>query len=195
MLNTHVLVLNKSWVAVNVATAKRALVLLYQGQARVVHPADYAIYDFEDWCDLSQLDIVTGNGNPRVIHTPSLKIVLPEIIILSMFNGFIRREVQFSRRNIFIRDKHQCQYCGKRFNKNELSLDHVIPRSRGGGETWDNLVSACLRCNVKKGNRTPEEANMHLIHKPKKPVWLPRFGAPLEKDEMHSWKRFLKTHR
>ncbi|MFP4502932.1 MAG: HNH endonuclease [Candidatus Hydrogenedentota bacterium] len=189
MLNGHVLVLNKSWVAVTVATARRALILLYQGHARAVHPRDYSLYDFDAWCDLS----LHSNGHGRYVHTPAIRIRLPEVILLSTFNGFVRREVPFTRRNIFTRDDHRCQYCGKRFPKQELTIDHVTPRSRGGGDTWENLVLACVRCNVRKGNRTPEEANMPLIRKPARPRWLPKLGTRLPEHDLLTWQRFVDT--
>ena len=147
MINAHVLVLNKSWVAVNVAPAKRALVLLFQGHARVVHPKDYALYDFNDWLEFSRNN--DGVSAKRYIYTPSARIRLPEVIVLSGYNGFFSPEVRLSRRNIFARDKNICQYCGMKFPRTELTIDHVVPRSRGGARGWDNLVLACAECNLK----------------------------------------------
>lgn len=191
MIDGHVLVLNKSWVAVNVASARRAITLLYQGHARAVHPADYSLYSFADWCDLSADEDSDEDG--RFVRTPNLRIRLPEVIILSVFNSFVHRDVPFTRRNIFARDNHQCQYCGKRFAKQDLTVDHVIPRSRGGGDSWDNLVLACVRCNLKKGSRTPEEANMPLIRHPSRPQWLPKLGTRIPHHELMSWQRFVDT--
>lgn len=188
MLDGHVLVLNRSWVAVHIASVRRALSLLYQGLARAVHPSDYSLYDFEDWCELSRF-----GEDGRYIHTPNLRIRVPEVILLRIFNGFVHREVRFSRRNIFERDKSTCQYCGKRFAKSDLTLDHVTPQSRGGRETWENLVVACVHCNVKKGNRLPEEAHMPLIQKPVKPDWLPQLGARVPLEQVVSWQRFVDT--
>lgn len=189
MLNAYVLVLNKSWIAVNVASAKRALTLLFQGHARVVHPKDYALYDFDAWMEFSQ----TNDGVParRYVYTPTSRIRLPEVIVLTGFNGFYSPEVRLSRRNIFARDKSVCQYCGHRFPRTELTIDHVIPRSRGGTDSWENLVLACTSCNLRKRDRTPEEAQMPLIRKPVAPRWLPRFNSPLTKEELLSWKRFV----
>jgi 5-methylcytosine-specific restriction endonuclease McrA len=188
MVEGHVLVLNKSWVVVNIASVRRALSLLYQGMARAVHPTDYSLYDFDDWCQLSP-----AFHEGRYIHTTSRKIRVPEVIILNMFNGFIRQEVRFSRRNIFERDDHTCQYCGKKFCKQDLTLDHVVPQSRGGGNTWENLVLACVPCNVRKGSRTPEEAHMPMLRRPKKPTWLPRMGYRLPQDAFSSWQRFVDS--
>ncbi|HPO16859.1 MAG TPA: HNH endonuclease [Candidatus Hydrogenedentes bacterium] len=189
MLEGQVLVLNRSWVVVHVTPMRRALTLLFQGHARVVHPKDYRLYDFDNWCELSRFKGNFESG--RYIHTPSFQIRLPEVILLSTFNGFVKREVRLSRRNIFERDEQRCQYCGQRLPKQELTIDHVLPRSRGGRDTWENLVLACLRCNLKKGSKTPEEASMHLLHKPVAPHWLPRFGMPIPKDELMSWQRFV----
>ncbi len=192
MLDAHVLVLNKSWIAINVASARRALALLYQGHARVVHPADYSLYEFDAWCVHSRKEYLRGTDLPMV-HSPSQPVLLPEVILLDAFNGFIRHEIRFSRTNIFTRDKHQCQYCGSRPEKSDLTLDHILPRSRGGTDSWENLVLACSRCNVKKSNRTPEEANMRLLSKPSAPRWLPRFGVSVRKQEKNSWNRFVDT--
>ena len=189
MTDAQVLVLNKSWVAVNVAPLKRALTLLFQGLARVVHPLDYALYDFKSWCELS----VVGEslGGRRFIHTPSMRVRVPEVIVLSDFNGCVRREVRLSRHNIFLRDHHVCQYCGDRHTKPELTIDHVVPRSRGGRDTWENLVLACVACNMRKRDMTPEEARMPLLRRPAAPRWLPRFGAHIPREDLMSWQRFV----
>ena len=80
-----------------------------------------------------------------------------------------KKEVKFTRHNIFERDKNTCQYCGRVFDRKDLNLDHVIPRDRGGPTTWENIVCSCIECNTQKANRTPQEAGMHLIRKPKRP--------------------------
>lgn len=189
MIDTQVLVLNKSWVAVNVAPLKRALTLLFQGNARVVHPSDYALYDFKSWCELSVMgESLAGR---RYIHTPSMRVRVPEVIVLSDFNGYVRQEVRLSRRNIFLRDRHVCQYCGAKHAKTDLTIDHVIPRSRGGRDTWENLVLACVACNMRKRNLTPDEARMPLLRRPSAPRWLPRFGAQIPPEELISWQRFV----
>jgi 5-methylcytosine-specific restriction endonuclease McrA len=185
-MERQVLVLNRSWVAVQIASARRALTMLYQGLARAVHPDDYSLYDFEDWCELFRF-VESG----QFVHTVDLRIRIPEVVILKAFNGFVRHEVRFSRRNIFERDKNTCQYCGRRMPKSELTMDHVIPRSRGGIDSWDNLVLACMICNVRKGSRTPDEAHMPLIRRPVKPTWVPQLGTRIPTSQLVSWQRFL----
>ena len=187
-LDGQVLVLNKSWVAVHIASARRALSLLYQGMARAVHPLDYSLYDFDDWCQLSR-----AAQNGRFVHTVSFRIRVPEVILLKGFNDFIRHEIRFSRRNIFERDRNTCQYCGRRMARSDITVDHVIPRSRGGIDSWENLVLACMECNVRKGNRTPDEARMPLIKKPSKPTWLPQLGMRIPSSQLSSWQRFVDT--
>jgi 5-methylcytosine-specific restriction endonuclease McrA len=163
--------------------------LLFQDHARVVHPTDYTLYNFADWCELSRFRENFGNG--RFISTPKFQVRLPEVILLNVFNDFIRREVRLSRRSIFERDTHQCQYCGRRLAKQDLTIDHVMPRSRGGRDTWENLVLACVQCNLRKANRTPEEARMRLQRKPAAPHWLPSFGVHIPRNELLSWQRFV----
>lgn len=184
------LILNKSWVAIHVTSARRAFGLLYLDLARAVHPHDYALYDFEQWIELSQ-DGLKGN----YIHTPRLRVRVPEVLLLHAFNGFVPHRVRFSRQSIFDRDTNVCQYCGRRFPRSQLTIDHVTPQSRGGADSWENLVLACLHCNVRKGNRTPEEAGMPLLRRPAKPPLMSRFGSRIPPDQLTIWQRFIDPQR
>ncbi len=186
MINGHVLVLNRSWMAVHVATIKRAMSLFYLGHARAVHPEDFSLYDFDDWCNLP----LNGNG-ARYVRTPLLRIRVPEVILLDGFNEYIRHEVRFTRHNVFQRDKNTCQYCGKQFPRSQLTIDHVIPQSRGGTDSWENVVLACIKCNLKKADRTPEEAQMPLIKRPTRPAWIPHFDGRASVNEIAVWRRFI----
>jgi 5-methylcytosine-specific restriction endonuclease McrA len=190
MLDGHVLILNRSWAAVHIAPVSRALTQLYVGTADAVHPRDYSLHDFDEWLEISS----NGMGG-RYIHTPNLRIRIPEVLLLRDFNRFIRREVRFSRDNIFERDNNTCQYCGRHLTKPNLTLDHIVPQSRGGGDTWENLAVACVPCNVRKGNRTPSEANMNLLRKPSKPSWMPNFGKRVPEHQLEVWQRFVDTRR
>jgi 5-methylcytosine-specific restriction endonuclease McrA len=189
VLSEKVLVLNRSWVAVNVATVRRALILVYQDDARIVAPDDYATFNFEGWVEASQ----AAKAEARRIHSATFSMCVPEVIVLGGFNGRFSKEVRFSRRNIFERDDNTCQYCGRKFDRHELTLDHVIPRSRGGASTWSNIVLACLKCNMRKGDRKPQETNMKLQRKPVKPQWATRVGVKLGRQWKPSWERFLET--
>jgi 5-methylcytosine-specific restriction endonuclease McrA len=185
MVSATVLVLNRSWIAVHIADVRRALSLVYRGLAKVVAPDTYATYDFESWKELSQA------AQSNYISTVSFKIRIPEIIVLNVFNGFYHKDVRFSRRNIFDRDRSSCQYCGKRFSKMDLTIDHVVPRSRGGKDTWDNVVLACVKCNVKKGDRLPHEAGLTLTRPPGRPQWVPYLGVKLGAVNVKSWEKFV----
>jgi 5-methylcytosine-specific restriction endonuclease McrA len=99
--------------------------------------------------------------------------------------------VKFTRHNIFERDHNTCQYCGIKFDRKDLNLDHVIPRDRGGETSWENIVCSCVPCNSRKGNRTPPEAGLKLLHKPKRPKWRPMLHLQFSKARDDSWKHFV----
>ena len=192
-LDCSVLVLNKHYMAIRVIRARRALSLLFQDQAEVVsfENNNYYNYDFQSWCEVSQLkQSFEPDGNDWV-STVNFHIAVPRIIRLLFYDRLPRNEVKFNRRNIFARDNNKCQYCGKRFVTSELSLDHVVPKSLGGKATWENIVCACTACNVKKGGRTPKQASMKLIKKPVKPKRNPLIHVHLGYQRYRSWKQFL----
>ena len=192
-LDCSVLVLNKHYMAIRVVGAKRAFSLLCRDLAEVVsyEQGTYANYDFKSWCEVSQCRREFEPNGHDWVATVNFDIAVPRIIRLLFYDRLPRSEVKFNRRNIFARDCNCCQYCGKRFPTTELSLDHVVPRSAGGGATWENIVCACMRCNVKKGGRTPKQAHMALIQKPVKPRRNPLIHVHLGYDRYRSWKQFL----
>ena len=147
MLDGHVLVLNRLYQPIQVTSIRRAITLFYKGDARAVD-RDYITYDFENWADLAH------EPEQSFIVTPTRNIPIPDVVQLLRFDRLPRQEVKFSRGNIYIRDRNRCQYCGRKFPTSELSLDHVVPISRGGRSTWENVVCACLGCNVRKGNNS-----------------------------------------
>ena len=188
-LETPVLVLNRLWQAVNTCSAKRAFTLLYQGHAQVVSTApgnEFVTHDFASWQDFS-------NQNPdrEMVQTISMKIRIPRIIVLMLFERLPKKEVKFTRHNVFERDNNTCQYCGVLFSRDSLNLDHIMPRDRGGQTTWENIVCSCIPCNTRKGNRLPHEAGMALIRKPKRPKWRPFIHISLSTHPHESWKHFL----
>jgi 5-methylcytosine-specific restriction endonuclease McrA len=188
-LNQQVLVLNRLWQAVNVCTARRALTLLFDGHAQAVLNApdgSFQTYSFGEWKDFSQQDTHSDS-----VRTVSFRIRIPTVILLVMFDRLPKKEVKFTRHNIFERDKDTCQYCGRVSDRRDLNLDHVIPRDRGGPTTWENIVCSCIECNTRKANRTPQEASMKLIRKPKRPKWRPFVQVNLGFHCHDSWKHFL----
>lgn len=188
-LDTPVLVLNRLWQAVNTCSAKRAFTLLYQGHAQVVSTApgnEFVTHDFNSWRDFS-----SQNPDTEMVQTISMKIRIPRIIVLILFERLPKKEVKFTRHNVFERDSNTCQYCGHLFSRDSLNLDHVLPRDRGGQTTWENIVCSCIPCNSRKGNRLPHEAGMALIRKPKRPKWRPFIHISLSTHPHESWKHFL----
>lgn len=188
-LSQQVLVLNRLWQAVNVCSVRRALTLLFEGHAQVVSSGvdgSFQTFDFAEWRDFSQQE-----PHAESIHTISFKIRVPRVILLLMFDRLPKKEVKFTRHNIFERDKNTCQYCGRVFDRKDLNLDHVIPRDRGGPTSWENIVCSCIACNTRKANRTPQEAGMSLIRKPKRPKWRPFVQINVGIPYHDSWKHFL----
>ena len=188
-LNQHVLVLNRLWQAVNICTARRALTLLFEGHAQVVLTDDegaFQTFSFNQWRDFS-----AQKPQGETIATVSFKIRVPRVILLLMFDRLPKKEVKFTRHNIFERDRNTCQYCGRVFERKDLNLDHVIPRDRGGPTSWENIVCSCVQCNTQKANRTPQEAALHLVRKPKRPKWRPFVQVNLGMPHHDSWKHFL----
>jgi 5-methylcytosine-specific restriction endonuclease McrA len=184
-LDGSVLVLNRSWAAVHIATVRRAVSLVYQDLAHIVNPDDFVTYDFDSWKEASEA------AETGYIRAVDFKFRVPEVIRLRYFNGRQKRKIRFTRRNLFERDGYTCQYCGKRRPSTDLSLDHVIPRSRGGRSTWENLVVSCVECNDRKSNRLPHEAGMGLLRHPEKPKWPAYLAVRFGKLRRASWQRFL----
>jgi 5-methylcytosine-specific restriction endonuclease McrA len=190
-----VLALNRSFQPVHVISVKRALCLLYKELVEVIHveAGRFSGYDFASWQEFSELkSLMEGCDDPDDwIRAVRFNLYVPRIVRLLKYDRLPRNAVKFNRRNIFLRDEHRCQYCGERFPAHRLSLDHVLPRSRGGPTNWENIVCACLECNVRKGGRTPHEARMRLIRQPAKPRRNPVILRQLDDHRYASWGTFL----
>lgn len=185
---TDVLILNRSWCPVQICDWKKAISLIYQDAAKPLD-MDFVSYTFKDWTDFSAS--TTAKDYPKV-HSSSLQIAIPEVITLTKYDRLPIRDVKYSRQTLFERDGYRCAYCGGIFQKHELTVDHIIPRSKGGMTTFLNTISSCKSCNFTKADRTPEQAGMHLLFRPKKPKWI----SPLHKVGKHaqlkSWQRFME---
>jgi 5-methylcytosine-specific restriction endonuclease McrA len=195
-LDASVLVLNKMFMAVHVISVRRAFILLCKELAEVVALEDgqFATYDFDSWREVSAFRLRNYQYSPEEddwVRTATTQIQVPRVIRLLDYEKIPKHTVKFNRRNIFARDNNQCQYCGKRFPTSELSLDHIVPRSQGGLASWENIVCACIDCNVRKGGRTPKQAHMSLIRKPEKPKRSPLLNLKLTSRKYQSWKTFL----
>jgi len=186
-LDQLTMVLDESWLAIHTVSVRHALRLLSTGAARGVLPESSETLDFMSWMDL---EVASGEYAIRSVRK---SVRVPEVIVLTRYRGVPMRTPSFSRRNLMRRDRHQCQYCGVKPGIHELSIDHVMPRSRGGRSTWENCVLACRRCNRKKRNRTPPQAGMNLLREPRVPRWSPFVEVP--KTHLRpSWERFVDAN-
>ncbi len=184
MLNSSVLVLNRSYLPIHVTSVRRAFALLYQGVARVVDE-QYQTFDFDEW---SQLAVARDMD---AIGTSSGSIRVPRVVVLVAFDRLPKRQVRFSRLNLMSRDDFQCQYCQIQPVRSELNLDHVVPRALGGRSTWENVVTSCVDCNRRKGGRTPQQAHMKLMKKPIRPRWTPLMNLMFSRVRYKEWRPFL----
>jgi 5-methylcytosine-specific restriction endonuclease McrA len=192
-LDTSVLVLNRNYTAIHVVSARRAFRLLCKEHAEVVSQRgdEWNTYDFESWVELSRSRHLFPERDGDWVRTVSLEIRVPRIVRLLLFSRLPRKTVKFNRRNIYARDGHRCQYCGKSFPTSELSLDHIVPRSQGGQATWTNIVCACTPCNARKGGQTPREARMKLVRKPVQPRRSPVVRLKIASPKYQTWKHFV----
>jgi 5-methylcytosine-specific restriction endonuclease McrA len=184
MLDTGVLVLNRVYQPIHITSVRRAFSLLYQGAARAIDE-QFQTFDFESW---SALAVALHQD---AIRTVDRRIRVPRVIVLMAYERMPKTRVRFSRFNIYARDDNTCQYCGGRMPRADLNLDHVVPRSRGGATTWENVVCSCVPCNLRKGGRTPQEAGMHLLRPPTRPRWTPMFRSATRRAFYREWRPFL----
>ena len=184
MLDTGVLVLNRVYQPVHITSVRRAFSLLYQGAARAIDE-QFQLFDFDSWSALSVA------VHQDAIRTVGGRIRVPRVIVLMAYERMPKTRVRFSRFNIYARDDNTCQYCGVRLPRADLNLDHVVPRSRGGATSWENVVCSCVPCNLRKGGRTPEEAHMRLLRQPARPRWTPMFRSATRRAFYSEWRPFL----
>ena len=174
-MSARTLVLNRSWIPINVIDAFEAVQKVFKGRALAVDTSTYAVYDFESWVLTWDDAIRTAKvaEEQRVVRSEGMSFVLPEVVVCTEYRGFgfkeNRNKPKFSRRNLYLRDKNTCQFCGRKFNTEDLTMDHVVPKSKGGPVSWTNIVLACWPCNSRKGNKTAAEAGMRLIRRPFEP--------------------------
>ncbi len=169
LLNAAVLVLNGNYEPLNVTRVRRALLLLIGGKAEMIE---------------------NGRGH---LQSTSIVLEVPSVIRLSVY---VRRPLtprRLTRREVFARDRQTCQYCGRMGR--DLTLDHVLPRSRGGLNTWENVVAACIPCNHRKAGRTPQEARMRLLHEPGLPPPNPYYPFYRFLPANEGWKKFVPLPR
>ncbi len=195
-LECNVLVLNRFYMAVRVINVRRAMTLLYRDCVEVVtiEGGQYLSYDFDGWCELSQLLSLDKQPDEDYIQAVQFELQVPRILRLIRYDRMPKTTVRFNRKNLFARDDHCFQYCGQARPHSQLSLDHVLPRSHGGKTTWENIVCSCMQCNSRKGGRTPSQAGMKLLKTPAKPHSNPAMVMPMQDPRYSSWRSFIQTN-
>jgi len=183
VIDRPVLVLNRHWQPVTFLTVGVVVTTVVREMGWVVHPVTYELLDFDAWC-------AKAPSGSAQIKTPSGGVPAPEIVVLKEYAGQPKRSVVFSRRSLYRRDEHACQYCGRQPGSDSLTIDHILPRSRGGPTSWENCVAACESCNHRKADRTPREAGMPLRTEPARPRWRPTL--PVARAHFQrSWETFV----
>ena len=193
-LSASVLVLNRNYVAIRVISAKRSFILMYKGFAEAIDTEEerFGALNFDAWIEYSQIRHESPDENDQFVVTPRWQVLVPRVIRLVAYDKVPRREVKFSRRNILARDENRCQYCARKLPTSQLSLDHVVPRSRGGKSTWTNVVTACTPCNTRKGGRMPAEASMKLRRAPAAPRRNPILLEKVDSRRYRPWRYFIR---
>lgn len=186
-LRLPTLVLNNSWRPIQTTTTRVAIGLVAKGSAVIIDPDTYEVHDLDSWHIASETQ---DKYQDFRIRSMRLDLTPPELILLTHYRGIGDQSVTFSRLNLYRRDQYSCQYCGDQPGTKELTIDHVMPRSRDGKSTWENCVVACVECNKRKAARTPAEAGMKLRRKPKKPSW-PAISRLPREIHCDSWRKFL----
>lgn len=182
-----VLILNRAWQAINTRSVQGAILQLAADAATALDiDGDSMVpVKWEDWIKLPI------RPQDQVIHTPKLSIRVPTAVVLCSFSRVPKKRPRFSSRGIFERDNYTCQYCGRKFDRRDLSLDHVFPRDRRGPTNWENIVCSCRNCNTKKRNRLPHEAGMKLLRKPMAPKEVPVTLFIQNTTGVKDWELFL----
>jgi 5-methylcytosine-specific restriction endonuclease McrA len=183
-LKKPVLILNKVWMPIRVVPAIRAFTLLFAGKASVVDVLDYQVFNWDEWCLTEPVE------DEEFVTTSNSKIRVPEVIVLSKYDKLPKKGMKLTKRNIFIRDGFTCQYTGEKVSTKNGDIDHVIPKSKGGKTSWDNLVVCAKAVNRKKADRTPKEAGLRLLKTPTKPPPSVIFIDP-KMDMPPSWSNFI----
>jgi 5-methylcytosine-specific restriction endonuclease McrA len=156
-----------------------------------IEQGHFSAHSSDSWRELSALETLDRTPDQDWIRGVGYDLQAPRVIRLPSCNQLPRENMRFNRKNVFARDANRCQYCNRNQLTSELSLDHVIPKSKGGPTTWDNIVCACVACNVRKGGRTPREAGMVLNRKPRKPRYSPLVTMKLHNPKYASWRSFV----
>lgn len=193
VLREPVLVLSRTWQVDSFTDVENAIVTVFRDRASILDTRDYLLMDFETWVDYDPPD------DYSFVQTPTFKVPAPQIIVLKFFGEKVLRKLCFSKRSVHLRDLYRCLYCNRELPGNELTLDHVIPRSRfprgTNPTTFENIATACEPCNRRKANFLPEEAGMKLAYPPYSPEWTPKVKLPGHTKLKPTWFPFLEKEK
>jgi len=185
MIEGPALILNRSFAPIQLTSLKRAICLVWKGLAHFVDE-NYRLYDFDSWSELS-----VGLHEEKIQMTQKA-IRVPRVVLLNFFDKLPHKPLRLCRENIYLRDKNTCQYCGRKFSRADLNIDHVVPVSQGGKTSWHNLVCSCVPCNQKKGGRTPQQAGMPLIKNPDQPQYSLFMNVSPKANLFDAWQIYMK---
>lgn len=187
-LDNFTLVLNKAWQPIGTCTVRDAITLMSRNAAKGLDFRNFIMISWDKWIS----DKENSPPGNNFISSSNFKIPAPEVIILTKYDKKYFRKVRFTTKNLYRRDDHTCQYCLKKKSEDDLSVDHVVPRAKGGKTSWDNCVTACMNCNNKKADRTLAEAGLRLPRKPERPQWNPIIHVRPE-FRPESWKPLVNS--
>lgn len=196
IVNEHVLVLNKYFLAIQVTLARDAICALVTGKARVVDQ-NYTTYDWQAWQAKSKELFSTPEEAKKYagrMSSPSTSVYVPQVILIPdcEHTKSLLKAVRFSRKNVLQRDGYRCAYCKHKFDKNLLTMDHVIPRAKGGTNAWSNVVACCRPCNEKKGDKLLSQLGWELTKKPATPQWKAHINKRFNDVKKTYWKTFFR---
>jgi 5-methylcytosine-specific restriction endonuclease McrA len=184
---TNILVLNRAYIPVHIIDWKKAISLIYQESAKPLD-RDLITYSFNEWLEFSK-DYI--NKDYPKVNTVNNQIAIPEIIILKNYDRLPIRDVKFSRQTLFERDNFKCYLCNESFERKDLTIDHIVPRSKGGKTSWENTISCCKSCNYLKGDKDLSQLNLKPFFMPKKPRWISPLNRVSSNSSLESWTKFM----
>lgn len=199
LLEDKVLVLNKTFAPINVINVRDAIQKVYLGAAEIIEVSEkvFQMYDFNSWAEMSLIKSELEEIDARsLIRSQSMVFEVPRVIRVLKYSRKFRGSVRLTRINVLKRDEFRCQYCGDKKNKEDLSIDHIIPSSKGGKTIWTNVVASCYHCNsVIKKDKKLEEVGLSLLRKPNKPdfmeIILHEAKSPNNRHKYNCWSNFV----
>lgn len=190
LLQEQTLVLNNSYLAIQVWDAKYAICALVAGKVDVIDK-DYNLYNLLDW-SIYSIFHSDDTDYPGVVRSPSTQLLVPQVVRINYPTNAVLspRYINYSRCNVYNRDNYTCQYCHKKLSSKQLTLDHVVPKSKGGATQWSNVITCCKKCNNIKGEHLLSELKWKAVS-PQVPQWKSHISKPFNQIKKQYWAKFL----